>query len=632
MKKTLLVLLLISAQALFAQSPISVQMADSFMKWNPDSIKVAPNKPARWDYEQGLILKALEKVWFRTGDPKYFDYIKKDMDLYVKEDGSIATYKYNDFNIDNIPSGRPLLMLYQQHLKGKEKYKKAADLLWKQLENQPKTKEGGYWHKKRYPYQMWLDGLFMGEPFAAEYSVLFNHPEHFDDIFKQFELIEKYAIDKKTGLIYHAYDESREQQWADKKTGLSPHIWGRAVGWYAMALVDVLDYFPENHHGRQKLIGYLARLTPAIANSQDAKSGVWYQILDLPNREGNYLEASVSSMFVYTLAKASRLGYISDKYASVAKRGYDGILKEFVEKEADGTISLSKTVSVGGLGGTPYRDGSFEYYMSEPLRKNDLKGVGPFIFASIEMEIAKEAEGIKPKKVALDYHFNREFRKDHNGNTEQYHYTWEDRLHPGFWIWGQIFNDFGAETAALKEAPTAKNLKKYDAYIIVDPDTPKETEKPNYIEKKDIKVIRDWVKKGGTLVLLANDTTNCEVIKTNELIKEFGIEFTMKNINFVPGGKDYDLASVIVEPGNEIFKNARKLYIKELVTLSVKAPARSLVKKGDDIVMAVSNFGKGRVFVLGDPWLYNEYVDGRIIGTKFDNFEAAKDLAKWMLD
>lgn len=631
MKKLIIALVLISVQTLFAQKPVSVQMTESFMKWNPNSIKVAPDKPVRWDYEQGLMLKAVEKVWFRTGDPKYFDYIQKDIDLYVKEDGSISTYKYDDFNIDNIPTGRALLLLYQQQLKGKEKYRKAADLLWKQLENQPKTKEGGYWHKKRYPNQMWLDGLFMGEPFAAEYSLLFNHPQHFDDIFKQFELIEKYAVDKKTGLIFHAYDESKEQQWADKETGLSPHIWGRAVGWYAMALVDVLDYFPENHPGHAKLISYLARLAPAIAASQDAKSGVWYQILDLPKRDGNYLEASVSSMFVYTLAKASRLGYISKKYSDVAKKGYDGIMKEFVEIESDGTLSLNKTVSVGGLGGNPYRDGSFEYYMSEPLRKNDLKGVGPFIFASIEMEITEEAKEVKPKKVALDYHFNREFRKDHLGNREQFHYTLDDKLHSGFWIWGNIFKEYGSDIQPLKEAPTAKNLKKFDAYIIVDPDTPKETEKPNYIEKKDIKAIRDWVKKGGTLVLLANDTTNCEVIKTNELIKEFGIEFTMKNINFVPGGKDYNLANVLIEPGNEIFKNSKKLYIKELVTLDVKAPARALVKKGNDIVMAVSDFGKGRVFVLGDPWLYNEYVDGRIIGTEFDNFQAAKDLAKWIL-
>lgn len=601
------------------------------MKWYPDSIKVSPAKPARWDYEQGLMLKALEKVWVKTGDARYFNYIKKDIDLYVKEDGSIATYKYEDFNIDNVPPGRALLMLYQQSLARKDKYKKAADLLWKQLENQPKTREGGYWHKKRYPYQMWLDGLFMGEPFAAEYSKIFNRPDHFDDIFRQFELIEKYAVDPETGLIYHAYDESREQAWANKETGVSPHFWGRAIGWYAMALVDVLDYFPEEHPQRKTLMAYVQRLAPVIARYQDEASGVWYQIMDLPQREGNYKEASVSCMLVYTLAKAVRMGYISPKYAENARRGYRGILKEFVEEEKDGSLSLNKTVSVGGLGGNPYRDGSFAYYLSEPIRKNDLKGVGPFIFASLEMEAAAEREGLKPKTVALDYHFNREFRKDLNGNTEQFHYTWEDRMHSGFWIWGQVFSDLGAKTTALRAAPTAKNLKTAAAYIIVDPDTPKETAAPNYIGEEDIRVIKKWVKKGGTLVLMANDTSNCEIPRFNKLTQAFGIRFTDKNINFIPGGKDYELAAVNIEPGNEIFRNTRKVYAKEIVTLEVSGPAKVLVKKGEEVVMATARWGKGRVFVIGDPWLYNEYVDGRIIGPEFQNMQALRDLTHWIL-
>lgn len=631
MKNTFLLFLLLAGQAIFAQDPYSVQMADSFMKAHPDSIRVSETKPARWDYEQGLILKALEKVWVKTGDARYFRYIKKELDLYVKEDGSITTYKYDDFNIDNIPPGRLLLMLYQQSLPQKEKYKKAADLLWKQLENQPKTREGGYWHKKRYPYQMWLDGLFMGEPFAAEYSRIFDRPEHFEDIFRQFELIEKYAVDPKTGLIRHAYDESREQAWADKKTGVSPHFWGRAVGWYAMALVDVLDYFPEDHPKRKELISYVQRLAPVITRYQDKASGLWYQILDLPKRKGNYREASVSCMFVYSLAKAARMGYIPEKYLENARKGYDGILKEFIEKEKDGTISLNGTVSVGGLGGNPYRDGSFAYYLSEPIRKNDLKGIGPFIFASLEIEAAAERRNLKPKTVALDYHFNREFRKDLNGNTEQFHYTWEDRMHSGFWIWGQVFNDLGAKTTALREAPTAGNLKNAQAYIIVDPDTPKETAEPNFIGAEHIKIIKEWVQNGGTLVLLANDTSNCEIPRFNELAKAFGIGFTDKNINFIPGGKDYELAAVYIEPGNEIFRNTRKLYAKEIVALEVSPPAKALVKKGEDIVIATSDYGKGRVFVIGDPWLYNEYVDGRIIGPEFQNMQALRDLTHWIL-
>ncbi|MEZ4900656.1 MAG: glycoside hydrolase family 88 protein [Spirosomataceae bacterium] len=554
----------------FAQKiPYSEQMARSFMAWHKDSIAVKEGKPAAWDYEQGLMLKALEKVWHRTGEGQYFEYIRKDIDRYVEKEGDIRTYKYDDFNLDNIPTGRALLMLAQQSQPNKEKYRKAADLLWKQIENQPKTKEGGYWHKKRYPYQMWLDGLFMAEPFSAEYSLLFNHNEHFNDIAKQFALIEKYAVDTKTGLVYHGYDESKEQKWADPKTGLSPHFWSRAIGWYARALVDVLYYFPQNHPERASLIKYLQRLAPALVKYQDTKSGVWYQMTSQGARKGNYLEASASCMFVYTLAKGVRMGYLSPTYLVAAQKGYAGILKNFVEQEPDGTLSLNKTVSVGGLGGTPYRDGSYEYYLSEPIKKNDLKGVGPFIFASIEMEIAAENTLGRGKTVAVDYFFNREFRKDLNGQEEQFHYTWEDKLHSGFWLWGKIFNELGANTTAIKTAPTAQLLKNIEVYIIVDPDTKKETANPNFIQDRDIKQISDWVKAGGTLVLMANDTANCEHYHFNLLAKEFGIQFLPKNVNMVQGTQ-WEQGRIDIPQGNTIFKNTKAVYIKELAPLSLK--------------------------------------------------------------
>lgn len=625
------IIFLFTAQILYAQkAPYSVRMAESFMTWHKDSIMVKENKPASWDYEQGLMYKAIEKVWNRTGDGKYYEYVRKDIDRYVQKDGSIRTYKYDDFNLDNIPTGRALLTLYQQTQPDKEKYRKAADLLWKQIGNQPKTKEGGFWHKKRYPYQMWLDGLFMAEPFAAEYSLIFNHPEHFNDIAKQFTLIEKYAIDAKTGLIYHGYDESKEQKWADPKTGLSPHFWSRAIGWYAMALVDVLDYFPQSHPERANLIKYLQRLAPALVKYQDPKSGVWYQMTTQGTRKGNYFEASASCMFVYTLAKGVRMGYLPSSYLVAAKKGYAGIVKEFVEEEPNGTISLNKTVSVGGLGGTPYRDGSYEYYLSEPIKKNDLKGVGPFIFASVEIETAAENTIGQGKTVATDYYFNREFRKDWNGNEEQFHYTWEDRQHSGFWVWGTTFRDLGAKTTALKAAPTAENLKNVNIYIIVDPDTKKETTNPNFVQDADIKQISNWVKAGGTLVLMANDTSNCEHKNFNRLAKEFGIQFLPKNVNMVQGTQ-WQQGRVDIPAGNSIFQNTKAVYIKELSPLDLKAPAQAIVTQNGDVIMGVAKIGKGIVFAIGDPWLYNEYTDGRRIPMIYENFSAAKDLAKWLL-
>jgi unsaturated rhamnogalacturonyl hydrolase len=629
--KNVLVAILLCSTHLFAQTPYSVQMTDSFMSWYPDSIVVKPRTTSTWDYEQGLMLKAIDKVWRRTADPKYFNYIHKDLNRFVEANGDKHTYKYDDFNLDNISTGRALLTLYQQSLPGKEKFKLAADELWKQLENQPKTDEGGYWHKKRYPYQMWLDGLFMAEPFSAEYAKMFNHPEHFDHIAKQFALIEKYAVDPVTGLIYHGYDEKKEQKWANKETGLSPHFWGRAIGWYAMALVEVLDYFPENHPERQNLINYLNRLAPALVKYQDSNSGVWYQMTALGNKEGNYLEASESCMFVFALAKGVRKGYLPASYFGAAKKGYEGILKEFIEKEPNGTISLNKTVSVGGLGGSPYRDGSYEYYLSEPIRKNDLKGVGPFIFASVEMELAAEGFPAKGQKVGLDYHFNREFRKGFDGKTEQFHYTWEDTQHSGFLWFGSIFENMGAETVAIKGNPTKANLKDLDVYIIVDPDTKKETEHPNFIEKNDIKNIAKWVKKGGTLLVMANDTANCEIPHTNELIKKFGISFTNKSRNMVQGNQ-YEQGKLLIASGNPVFPNTKKVYVKELVTLHLDKPnATSVAEEGGDVIIATATYGKGKVLVIGDPWLYNEYVDARKIPTEYQNFQAAKDLAHWLL-
>lgn len=622
--------ILLSSALGFAQNSWSERMALSFMQNHQDSIVVKPKITARWDYEQGLMLKALEKVWRKTADPKYFNYIQNDLDRYVTKDGDIRTYDIEDYNLDNIATGRALLMLYHQSLPDKEKYRKAADLLWQQLEEQPLTKEGGYWHKKRYPFQMWLDGLFMAEPFSAEYSKMFNHPEHFDHIVRQFSLIDKYAVDPKTGLIYHGYDESREQKWADKQTGLSEHFWGRAIGWYAMALVEVLDYLPEEHPGHSQLISYLQKLAPALVRYQDTKSGVWYQMTALAGKEGNYLEASSSCMFTYALLKGVRMGYLDTSFRESGIKGFNGIIKEFITIEDNGQISLENTVSVGGLGGDPYRDGTYEYYLSEPIRKNDLKGLGPFIFAAIEMELIEEGFPGAGQKVGLDYHFNKEFRKDWNGNKEQFHYTWEDTQHSGFLWLGDTFRNYGAETVAIKEKPTKANLQDLNVYILVDPDDKKETDAPNFIDKKVIKTIKKWVGNGGTLLVMTNDSAHCDLPHVNELIKVFGLSFTYKDINMVQG-REFSMGAVNVGSGNTVFPNVSKVYIKELVTLNTNSAASKILTKDSEVIMAEVKYKNGNVLVVGDPWLYNEYVDGRKIPMEYQNFQAAKDLAKYIL-
>lgn len=371
--------------SLFSHAQYAKEMAATVMEIWKDSLVMQPGKPVRWTYDQGVVLRGIEGLWKQTKDPAYLAYIKKSMDLFVEQDGTIRTYKQQDFNIDNVMPGRNLLFLYRQT--GEEKYRMAAATLRNQLRQHPRTKAGGFWHKKIYPWQMWLDGLYMAQPFYTDYAVTFKEDTTFRDIVHQFVQMEQVARDKKTGLLYHGYDESRSQQWANKTTGLSPHVWARAMGWYGMALVDVLELFPAKDPRRAQLAEILKRLAVAITKYQDPKSGLWWDIVDLPGKEKNYYEASASCMFTYTLAKGVRLGVLPAKYKAVAKRAYAGIIKTFIRKDERGRTHLHGTVSVSGLGGNPYRDGSFEYYMSEKVVVDDPKGVGAFLQAANEMEM-----------------------------------------------------------------------------------------------------------------------------------------------------------------------------------------------------------------------------------------------------
>jgi len=352
-------------------------MAESIMTRRPDGY-------GNWDYVTGTVLKGFEELWRRTGDDRYFDYIIKTVDRVVNSDGSIDDYDLSSYNIDEINEGRMLLFLFKET--GEEKYQKAADLLRSQLDNHPRTSKGGFWHKQRYPHQMWLDGLYMGSPFYAEYGKLFNEPEAFNDVVKQVTLMETHARDSVSGLLYHGWDESREQEWADSVTGCSASFWGRAIGWYAMALVDVLDYLPLDHSKRDSVIAILQRLSDAVSKFQDDSTGVWWQVMDQGGREGNYLESSVSCMLTYAIAKGIRLGYIDKTFRSVVEKAYQGILNEFITENTDGTINLDQTCVTAGLGYG--RDGTYEYYVNQTsIRSNDGKGLGPFITVSLEMEI-----------------------------------------------------------------------------------------------------------------------------------------------------------------------------------------------------------------------------------------------------
>ncbi len=339
---------------------------------------------ARWHYEHGLQVMAIQQAAQVTGDERYARFVADWIDHFVQSDGSIRTYRVDEYNLDQINAGKLLFSAFERT--GEQRYRKALDLLREQLRTQPRTKSNGFWHKKIYPYQMWLDGIYMAGPFLAEYARRFEEPAIFEDVIHQILLIDEHTRDVKTDLLYHAWDESREQRWADPQTGLSKYFWGRAIGWYVMAIVDVLDHLPRTHSGRPELITILDRTARALVRVQDNGTGLWYQILDLPERKGNYLEASASAMFVYAFAKGVRMGYLAQDFLFSARRGYHGLLQNLISIDAQGLLTLDKVCGGAGLGGKPYRDGSFEYYVTEKIIPNDPKGVGPFILAALEME------------------------------------------------------------------------------------------------------------------------------------------------------------------------------------------------------------------------------------------------------
>lgn len=383
-----LLLVLIYADTVFAQTmkkngaEMAVKMAESEMKQFPEPWTVDFNPKPVWNYTQGLIAQSMLLVGSESKNEAFFNYAKSYADKMIDASGSISGYKVEDYNLDCMNAGKFLFGLYDKTKD--ERYRKTIVLLRNQLKTQPRTSEGGFWHKQRYPNQMWLDGLYMAAPFYAQYAKIFNEPALFDDVVNQFIVVHKHSFDPKKGLNYHGWDESKVQKWANPETGCSPNFWGRAEGWYAMALVDVLDFIPNDHAGRPRLIEILNQVAAGIQKWQDPTTGLWYQVLDQGTREGNYLEASCSSMFTCALLKAVRKGYISKEYKAIAEKGYRGIAKYLIKENSDGTISLTKCCAVAGLGGEPYRSGTYDYYIHEQVRDNDPKGVGPFIMASLE--------------------------------------------------------------------------------------------------------------------------------------------------------------------------------------------------------------------------------------------------------
>jgi unsaturated rhamnogalacturonyl hydrolase len=659
------------AAAAAAQTPAAPatpgqKMAATVLLQRPIVSSTAPS-PASMGYEEGVLLDGIAAEWHATADGADFAYIKASVDKYVTADGIITGYKASGHTLDDIEMGRATLLLYR--VTQQDKYAKAAKFLEDQLAQQPRTASGGYWHKQTYPNQMWLDGAYMAEPFRAAYAATFQQSADFDDIAKQLLLMDQHMRDPKSGLLRHGWDESKAMPWADKQTGLSPEAWGRAEGWYCMALVDVLDWFPADHPQRPALVTALNRVMAAVLKVQDPKSGLWWEVMDQPPHEGpmmqkqpdgsirlgvaksdngNYLEASASCMFTYALAKGVRLGYLPPADAAPAKRAWDGIQKRFITANPDGTLTLHGTVKVGGLGGTPYRAGDFAYYLKEAVVDQDSKGVGAFLLAGSEMDqtsppaSAQSAGGAfenskkyqardqsHPARVTalVDAWFNSQTRKNAFGQTELFHYKWNDDSNNGYSFFGRAFRRYGVTLATLPAAPTRAALAQAQIYIIASPDIPSKNPDPHYMDKASGDAIEAWVRAGGVLLLFSNDRDNTEFTHFDTLSDRFGIHFNPVLSHHVVG-EDHASGEVVIPPGTGIFGAGFTAFMKDTSTITVSGPAKALVTDHGDVMIAVSHLGKGTILGVVDPWIYNEYIDGRKMG-QYRGFEAAQDVAAW---
>jgi unsaturated rhamnogalacturonyl hydrolase len=678
---TLLFAIATAATAAAAQTTPAQKMAATVLQQRPIVPSPAGGPAASMGYEEGVLLDGLAAEWHATANGADFAYIKSAVDKYVTDDGAITGFKPSTHTLDDIEMGRAVLLVYR--VTQQPKYAKAAKFLHDQLDQQPRTASGGYWHKQIYPNQMWLDGAYMAEPFRAAYAATFQQPADFDDIAKQFLLMYQHMRDPDSGLLKHGWDESKQMPWADKKTGLSPEVWGRAMGWYCMALVDTLDRLPENHPQRAALVRTLQEVLNDVMQYQDISAGLWWQVMkegpDVvgtigpdgkmqyevrhPAKEGNYLEASASCMFTYAIAKSVRMGYLPQSDEPNAKRAWEAIQKKFVTANPDGTLVLHGTVKVGGLGGTPYRSGTFDYYIHEPVVDQDLKGVGSFLLAGSEMEQAdtqalgqgnwsyvlngpkgkkeKTAAGVteqgvtaqavpgQRKTALVDAWFNSQTRQNAFGQTELFHYKWSDDSNSGYSFFGRAFRRYGVNLATLPEAPTPTALSHAQIYIIASPDIPSKNPNPHTMDKASGDAIEAWVRAGGVLLLFSNDRDNTEFTHFDTLADRFGIHFNPVLSHHVVD-PDHSTGEVVIPPGTGIFGAGFTAFMKDTSTITVSGPAKALVTDHGDVMIAVSHIGKGTVLGVVDPWFYNEYADGRKMG-QYRGFEAAQDVADWAI-
>lgn len=357
--------------------------------WNIENIR--KGKEPAWNYIDGCMMTSLYTIYRLTGNRKYLDFIDNFVDYYVFDDGTIRGYEMSTYNLDNVNEGRVLFDLYRET--GKPKYKRAINLLYSQLQSQPRTEGGNFWHKKIYPNQVWLDGLYMAQVFYTRYETTYNRGRNYGDIVKQFRNVWLNMYDNDKKLYYHGWDTSKQAFWADPETGLSKSFWLRSIGWYTVGLVDAISYFDLSRPNlKTELITIFRKTIEGLEQYIDPEKHMFWQVVDQMGREGNYVETSGSAMIAYAMMKGARLGFVDRRFAAVGEKIFNGICREYLT-ETDGELNLGGICLMAGLGpeNNPARDGTYEYYISEPVVENDAKGTGPFVMAYTEIKMLKRS-------------------------------------------------------------------------------------------------------------------------------------------------------------------------------------------------------------------------------------------------
>ena len=588
----------------YAQTPLKLKVAASVMKIWPDTFALSSNPSKKRNADEAVILKAMEELWYATGDAQYYQYVEHRIDDYVKQDGTLNDNILGEFKIEGLNIAKNFLTLFQ--VTGKEKYKKAVDLMYAQWMQ----------YKKLNQHPISIDELYLGVVFQAQYLSVFHDTAAFNEITQQFILLE------------HSWDPTKIKTSTKSIKTLSSHLWARTMGWYGMALIDALNYYPIDHPGRNVLIQILNRYAKAIIKVQNT-NGLWYDIIDVPKDPRNYFESSASSMMSKVLFKAVKLGYIDPTYVVYAQKAYDGLIAKCVRFTND-NFELLNSVAVSNASGTSYQEGSLDYYFQQPMVVNDPKAVGAFLQCAIQADAYAKTPFKVHKRVTLDAYYNNEIKKDAQGNDYRWHYSWEELSNSGNACLGAQFIDRGALLRTLTKAPTTENLKNTNVYIIIDADNIKDNPKPNFMNEQDANTIALWVKQGGVLLVMANDSANTDLVHMNILFQKFGVRATNNSVNMVKGD-NYEMGNVFAVKGNGVFSESIKMHLKEVSALEVKAPATVVATNGDVPVMAKVNYGKGKVMIVGDPWLYNEYLDGRKLPKQYQNFQAAQQLVNWLM-